>query len=296
MLQGLLGLGLAACGDRLRSPDRSGTRSAPPLTIAAAASLQDSLRAIVAEMPTLPPATFTFGGSGALQQQIAQGAPVDLLITASPQPLDLLATQDLLWPGGRLNLLSNTLVLVASALTAPEFAAPEFAAPEAPPQDSQNLPDLAPDSASKLTPDAVQGFAAIDRALTDNPQLRVAVGNPVLVPAGEYGVEVLRFLGLYERWEPQIVWTKDVRQVLAYVETGNVVAGLVYGTDARLSGAVRQVAVAPAGSHRPIVYPGAVLRSSRQATAALVFLTQLTQPPAQAIFQRYGFLPLPDAN
>ncbi|MEB3161719.1 MAG: molybdate ABC transporter substrate-binding protein [Prochlorothrix sp.] len=278
VLQGLLGLGLAACGDRLRSPDRSPTRSAPPLTIAAAASLQDSLRAIVAEIPTLPPATFTFGGSGALQQQIAQGAPVDLLITASPKPLDQLEAEGLLWPSGRFDLLSNTLVLVVPSSTAAELALPEVVAPD------------------RAVSQDGQGFAAIDRVLTENPQLRVAVGNPALVPAGEYGVEVLRFLGLYGRWEPQIVWTKDVRQVLAYVETGDVVAGLVYGTDARLRGTVRQVAVAPAGSHRPIVYPGAVLRSSRQATAALVFLTQLTQPPAQAIFQRYGFLPLPDAG
>lgn len=278
VLQGLLGLGLAACGDRLRSPDRSSTRSAPPLTIAAAASLQDSLRAIVAEIPTLPPATFTFGGSGALQQQIVQGAPVDLLITASPKPLDQLEAEGLLWPGGRFDLLSNTLVLVVPSSTAAELALPEVA------------------TSDRAASQDGQGFAAIDRILTDNPQLRVAVGNPALVPAGEYGVEVLRFLGLYGRWEPQIVWTKDVRQVLAYVETGDVVAGLVYGTDARLRGTVRQVAVAPAGSHRPIVYPGAVLRSSRQATAALVFLTQLTQPPAQAIFQRYGFLPLPGAG
>ena len=278
VLQGLLGLGLAACGDRLRSPDRSPTRSAPSLTIAAAASLQDSLRAIVAEIPTLPPATFTFGGSGALQQQIAQGAPVDLLITASPKPLDQLEAEGLLWPSGRFDLLSNTLVLVVPSSTAAELALPEVVAPD------------------RAVSQDGQGFAAIDRVLTENPQLRVAVGNPALVPAGEYGVEVLRFLGLYGRWEPQIVWTKDVRQVLAYVETGDVVAGLVYGTDARLRGTVRQVAVAPAGSHRPIVYPGAVLRSSRQATAALVFLTQLTQPLAQAIFQRYGFLPLPDAG
>ncbi len=278
VLQGLLGLGLAACGDRLRSPDRSPTRSAPSLTIAAAASLQDSLRAIVAEIPTLPPVTFTFGGSSALQQQIAQGAPVDLLITASPKPLDQLEAEGLLWPSGRFDLLSNTLVLVVPSSTAAELALPEVVAPD------------------RAVSQDGQGFAAIDRVLTENPQLRVAVGNPALVPAGEYGVEVLRFLGLYGRWEPQIVWTKDVRQVLAYVETGNVVAGLVYGTDAWLRGTVRQVAVAPAGSHRPIVYPGAVLRSSRQATAALVFLTQLTQPPAQAIFQRYGFLPLPDAG
>lgn len=253
-LQSAAGLGLAACGDQLHSQPRS----TPPLTIAAAASLQDSLHTIQAHLPHLPPATFTFGGSGTLQFQIAQGAPVDLLITASPLPVDRLEAQGLLLPQSRRDLVGNSLVLITGQ-----------------------------------GGEAIEGFADLASFFQANPRSRLAVGNPAIVPAGDYGVAVLRFLGLYDRLEPQLIWAQDVRQVLAYVETGNVAAGLVYETDARLRETVRSLATAPEGSHPPIVYPGAVIRASPQPEAARQFLDALAQPTAQAIFQRYGFRPLP---
>jgi len=82
---------------------------------------------------------------------------------------------------------------------------------------------------------------------------------------------------------------KDVRQVLTYVETGNADAGIVYGTDAAASSRVRVVAIAPESSHEPIVYPVAIVQSSRNQEATRNFIKYLSSPAAKAIFTKRGF-------
>jgi molybdate transport system substrate-binding protein len=85
------------------------------------------------------------------------------------------------------------------------------------------------------------------------------------------------------------VLAKDVRQVLTYVETGNVDAGLVYATDAQASSKVRVVATAPESSHDAIVYPAAVVKGSHSKDAAQKFVDYLGSPAARAIFVKHGF-------
>jgi molybdate transport system substrate-binding protein len=85
------------------------------------------------------------------------------------------------------------------------------------------------------------------------------------------------------------VLSKDVRQVLTYVETGNADAGLVYATDAQASGKVRVVATAPESTHDPIVYPAAVIQGSHSEAAARQFVEYLGSPASQAIFVKHGF-------
>lgn len=249
LVQSGLTLGsVAACGGRQTNQVSQGRA----LMVAAAASLQDALGevALLEQPGDRPPLRYTFGGSGTLQRQIEQGAPVDLFLAAAPFPLDALERQGLLWAGSRRNLLGNSLVLIVP----------------------QNSPELT-------------GFQDLGR---DRPP-SLALGNPATVPAGYYGEAVLRYFGFYDRLQPHLIWAQDVRQVLAYVATGNVEGGLVYGTDAQVNGAVRRVAVAPPESHAPIVYPGAVLQASGQRQQALAFLDFLGQPPAQSVFRRYGF-------
>jgi molybdate transport system substrate-binding protein len=91
--------------------------------------------------------------------------------------------------------------------------------------------------------------------------------------------------------KPRFVLAKDVRQVLTYVSTGNADAGIVYATDARLSSKVKVVATAPPGSHSPVIYPMAIIKDSRNPSNAKEFETLLQKPAAQAVFQKYGFLP-----
>lgn len=224
------------------------------INVSAAISLKDALTEIQQQYQAVHPNAkiiFNLGASGTLAQQIAQGAPADIFIPAATQQMDELAVQKLIAPASRVNLVENKLVLIV-------------------PQQS---------------PSTLQNFADLRR----NTVHKVAIGEPSVVPAGQYAKQTLQNLGLWDDVKNKAVLAKDVRTVLAYVETGNVDAGLVYQTDAAASSKVRIVAVAPAGSHDPIVYPAAVLASAQQRQAVQDFYAYLTGPAAQAVFAKYGF-------
>ncbi|MEO1522102.1 MAG: molybdate ABC transporter substrate-binding protein [Cyanobacteria bacterium J06633_2] len=225
------------------------------LTISAAASMQDALNAIqIIYEENYPGNTlvYNFASSGSLQQQIEQGAPVDVFLSASPKQMNALEEKSLLLDGTRQDLLKNTIVLVTpleqSAIT--------------------SFDDLSKDVVTQLS-----------------------IGEPNSVPAGQYSREVLESLGLYQSIQTKTVFAKNVRQVLSYVETGNVDAGLIYSTDANISEQVQIVATAPDDAHSPIVYPGAVIADSQHPAAATEFVQFLGTQEAIAIFIDYGFLP-----
>jgi molybdate transport system substrate-binding protein len=117
----------------------------------------------------------------------------------------------------------------------------------------------------------------------------IALGEISSVPAGMYAQQTLEHLGLFAAVQKKVVYAKDVRAVLTYVETGNADAGLVYQTDANTSKKARVVAIAPADSHDPILYPVAVLRDSKNKAAARAFVEFLQGSDARAVFQKYGF-------
>ena len=67
------------------------------LTISAAASLQDALKEIETKYKEKEPnikLSFNFGASGALQQQIEQGAPADLFFSAAEDKFQTLVKKD----------------------------------------------------------------------------------------------------------------------------------------------------------------------------------------------------------
>lgn len=222
----------------------------PPLLVSAAISLKDALE----EMKSLyKPATLTynFGGSGTLQQQIEQGAPVDVFLSAGKKQMDALEEKGLLAPGTRSNLATNQLVLIVP-------------------------------SNSKA---GITGFSS----LTNGNVKRIAVGEPRSVPAGQYAAQVLQHLGIAEKVKSKLVLGNNVRQVLAVVAAGNADAGIVYLTDARITNKVTIVATASESSHAPIVYPIAVIKASKNLAAAKDFTRFLSTNPAKAILRKYGF-------
>ena len=223
------------------------------LTVSAATSLKDALAEIqqlYQQDKTNARITYNFGASGSLQQQISQGAPVDIFISAATQQMDALAQENLILPGSRQNLLTNQLVLVT-------------------PKNKQ----------------IVRGFADLNSDRVN----KIALGEPNSVPAGQYAQEVLNFYKLLDSVKSKLIYAKDVRQVLTYVETGNVDAGFVYLSDTKQSKQVTIVATAPPQSHSPIVYPIALLKDSKNPQAAQEFSQFLTNSQAKAIFQKYGF-------
>jgi molybdate transport system substrate-binding protein len=225
------------------------------LTVSAAISLKDALDAVAQRYRAERPGTeihFNLGASGTLQRQIEQGAPVDVFISASEDQMDSLETKGLLLAGTRRDLLKNAIVLIV-------------------PKGKTGI----------------AGFQDLAR-----PDVKViAVGEPQTVPAGKYAQQVLTHFHLYDQLKPKFVLGKDVRQVLTYVITGNVDAGIVYATDAESTDAVTIVATAPEDSHAPVIYPVAILNSSKDPDEAKRFLDFLAGAKARTAFEKYGFQP-----
>lgn len=248
-------LGTVSCAQPTQSTSEGTPNANAPveLTVSVAASVQDAMSEIQAAYQTKDPAveiTYNFGSSGSLVQQIAQGAPTDVFLSASKKWMDDLENQGQILEGSRKDLLLNSLVMIV-------------------PQDKTDVADF--------------GDCATDKVN------KLALGEPESVPAGKYAQEVLTAMDIFDILQPKMVFAKDVRQVLSYVETGNVDAGLVYATDAKVSDRVQVVATAPIDSHSPIVYPVGVVANSKNAEAAQAFVDFLSSDTAIDIFEEYGF-------
>jgi molybdenum ABC transporter, periplasmic molybdate-binding protein len=115
---------------------------------------------------------------------------------------------------------------------------------------------------------------------------RLAMALTGAVPAGQYGREALVALGLWDELSPQIVETDNVRAALRLVALGEAAYGIVYRTDGLAEEDVFVVDTVPPETHRPILYPAALLTETEVAKA---FLDYLGSDPARAIFAEDGF-------
>lgn len=224
------------------------------LIVSAAASLAPPLQEIQAMFETDFPETrllLNYGSSGVLQRQIELGAPADVFLSAGRRQMDELLANGRIEEGLHVTLLTNRLVVIVGA------------------NRSRRI-------------DALAGLA--------EPHWRtISAGEPDTVPVGEYTKEALLNAGLWETLLSKIVFAKDARQALAYVETGNTDAGLVYVTDAAASNKVRVAFEVPADGHAPIEYPIGVVSGTPNRTAAESFYRYLQEEEALAVFARYGF-------
>ena len=259
IITALLSLFVVGC-NTLKAVKLEQSSQATPLTqltVSAAASLKGAMTEIKKIYEQEHPQSeiiYNFASSGSLQRQIEQGAPVDVFISAAVNKMDTLAEQELLLTETRRDLLKNQMVLIA---------------PE-----SNNKSNFQLDNFNDLTTEEIT---------------TVALGQPASVPAGKYAQEVLNSLQIADKVNSKAVYGKDVRQVLNYVATGNVDAGIVYQTDARLSDKVQIVATAPEDTHSPVIYPIAVIKDSDRSEAASELIEFLATPEAQAVFEEYGF-------
>lgn len=121
---------------------------------------------------------------------------------------------------------------------------------------------------------------------------KIAIGTPESVPAGEYAKQSLENMNIWNTVEGNMVYAKDVRQVLTYVETGNVDAGIVYKTDALISSKVKIVSTAEENTHTQIVYPVGVVKKSSHLEEAQLFYDYLHNQKSQKVFEQYGFIGL----
>ncbi|WP_084669023.1 molybdate ABC transporter substrate-binding protein [Spirulina major] len=230
------------------------------LLVGAASSLTDVLEAIAPAFQTTYPTiavNYNFAASGKLTQQIQQGAPLDLFISATPQYMDRLERTNQIHSDSRRTITQNRLVLIV-------------------PSDRPILTQL-PD----LTQPEIQ---------------RIAVGDFRTVPAGQYAQAMLTSTQLLPKIQEKLVFGQNSRQVLAFVAAGNVDAGIVYRSDVQASDAVQIAFTLDPATYPEILYPAAILTTTRDRAAAQTYLDFLLQPDTQRTFQSYGFMPLPGSD
>lgn len=227
--------------------------TAGEITVSAAISLSGAFTQIARDFEASAPSTrvaLNFGASGALLQQIIQGAPVDVFASADQETMDLAEKRDLVRIGERHNLASNSLVVVV-------------------PHDStlglNTLADL--------------GLPSVRR---------VAIGAPASVPVGRYSQLALEQAQLWAEMAPKMIRTQNVRQSLDYVARAEVDAGFVYRTDALLMPDRVRVAFAVA-LQQPIRYPIAVLAGAAYPEEAKQFVAFVRSPKGQATLANFGF-------
>ncbi|MFT4249241.1 MAG: molybdate ABC transporter substrate-binding protein [Pseudomonas sp.] len=228
-----------------------------PLTVFAAASLKESLDEAAAtyQQATGTPVRVSYAASSTLARQIEQGAPADVFFSADLEWMDYLQQHGQVDAAQRRNLLGNSLVLIAPAA-----------------------------STVKVDPTRAGSLAA---ALGDSG--RLAVGQTASVPAGKYAKAALQKLGQWESVSPRLAEGESVRAALMLVARGEAPLGIVYGSDAKAEPKVRVVATFPAGSHAPIIYPVAPLKTGADPASAQKFVQWLGSPAAKPIFVRRGF-------
>ncbi len=224
------------------------------VTVSTAASLTGAFKDMGSQYEAANLGTdvnLNFGGSGNLRMQIEGGAPVDVFASADESQMDTLANENLIDNSSRENFVQNSLVLIV------------------PENSTLNITDL--------------------QDLADSRIEKIGIGNPDTAPVGKYSRSALTEAGVWNNLEKKLVLAEDVKQVLVYVERGEVDAGFVYMTDAKTAkpGTIKIVASVPIST--PVNYPIAVVSSSEHKEEAQEFINFVTGKEGQETLEKYGF-------
>jgi len=225
------------------------------ITVFAAASMKNALDDVNAAFTEKSGTKViaSYAASSVLAKQIEQGAPADIFMSADADWMDYAIDKEAVNAAARINLLGNSLVVIA-------------------PKDS---------AINQVT--IGLGFDLAKLAANG----RIATGDVSSVPVGKYAKTALEKLGGWQAAEPKFAMAESVRGALILVARGEAPLGIVYATDARIEPGVKIIGTFPANSHPPIIYPVAATVTARpQANSYLAFLRSSA---AKAIFEKYGF-------
>ena len=231
----------------------SGSAFAAEVTVSAAASLTNAFKEIAENFEAAHPehqVLLNFAGSGALLQQIAKGAPVDVFASADQVTMDKAQEQGLLADGSRKDFVQNTVVVITPANSQLEL---------------NELTDLQQDALQRL-----------------------AVSNPESVPVGRYSKQALVTHNLWDALTDKIINTQNVRQSLDYVVRDEVDAGFVYATDAAvMADKVKVQFTVPLET--VVSYPIAVTKEGSRNELSQQFIDYTFNDESQAVLSKYGF-------
>jgi molybdate transport system substrate-binding protein len=270
----ILLLSLTLClfaGCAQKKPEEK-TEQPVELIVFAAASMTETLTEIAEKYKAVAPdvtLVFNFDSSGTLKTQIAEGADCDLFISAAPKQMNALDASkdaeggnpdglDFVLQGTRVNLLENKVAL---------------AVPEGNPAGINSYDDL------------VAGLK--------DGSILLAMGNSD-VPVGQYTQKILAYYELSEEdlaAAGVITYGSNVKEVTTQVSEAAVDCGIIYATDA-FSANLTVVDTATKEMCGQVIYPAAVLKTTKNEAAAKAFLDYLKGAEASAVFESVGFSPL----
>src|SRR6202047_388297 len=195
----------------------------------------------------------SYAASSALAKQIEQGAPVDIFVSADTDWMDYAIGKKNINEPTRVNLLGNSIVLIAS-------------------------------KDSKIDNVAIGPGLDLAKLIGDG---KIATADVKSVPVGKYAKASLEKLGAWEAAEPKFAMTENVRAALSLVARGETALGIVYSTDAKVEPGVKIVGTFPADSHPAIIYPIAATATAKPEAAE--YLAFLRSSAAKATLEKYGF-------
>jgi molybdate transport system substrate-binding protein len=229
---------------------------AQEITVAAAADLRSALDEISAhyQTDTAKRVKVIYGSSGNFFQQIQNGAPFDIFLSANSDYPKKLDAAGLALPGTYYEYARGSIVLFVS-------------------------------STSKL--DLRKGL----QVLLDPSIQRISIADPAHAPYGQAAVAALKSQGLYDRVSRKIVVGENVAQAASFVVSGAANIGIVALSLALQPTARSQSRFAeiPANEYPPIQQACIVLKSSKEQNIARQFEAYIQGPEASKVLERYGF-------
>ncbi len=256
VLTAALIMATAACSMSCGGDTTAQTEDEIPVTVnlfagAGMKLVLDELSDMYTQMKPWVTVTPNYASAGTLQAQIENGAPCDVFFAPATSFMDTLQNEGLILDNTRKNILINKIVLIVPNNSTLNITCFE---------------DLASDTVT-----------------------HIAIGDPKSVPAGKYAEQTFTKCGILDALQAKFVLASTVTQVLQYVDSGNVDAGVVYSTDALSNSNVKVVATGPDDVNAKILYPITVVKASTSVSAAQDYIDFLCSEQAMAVFERYGY-------
>ena len=227
-------------------------------TIAAAADLQFALEEIAATFrnETGRSVKLSFGSSGNFARQIRQGAPVQMYMSADENYVRDLARDGFTRDEGSLYAVGRMVIITPHG---------------SPLKADGSLDDL-------------------KAALADGRVIRFAIANPEHAPYGRRAEEALRYVGLWEAIRPKLVFGENVSQAAQFATSANAQGGIIAYSLALAPrvAALGRFDLIPENWHSPLRQRMALIKNA--GPVAERFFEFVQQPPARAIFRKYGFV------
>jgi molybdate transport system substrate-binding protein len=233
-----------------RGPGRA---HAAEIAVAAASDLAFAFPELAAafERETGTRVIFTFGSTGQLAAQIAEGAPYDVFAAASATFVDQVVRED-----------------ACDADTAAAYARGRIA------MWSKRGVVTPPTSLAHLV---------------DRRYAAIAIANPEHAPYGKAAREALQRAGVWDAIAPRVVYGENVQQALQFASSGNAEVAVVALSLALATPDGVYVAIEP-DRHAPLEQALVVCRRGKDPSRARAFARYVNAPAGRAIMQRHGFL------